>query len=172
MNIHPLFVHFPIALFLLYSLFEILRFNKIKNQPYWFYVKAILVIFGALAAWVTVFTGGMAEEIYRGLPKAVVETHSTVAMFTTILYTIIALTYVIGWMRRRDFVPFKNSPFLTKMWAYKLRFELLVTEKWLGVILALIGAGLISLTGALGGLLVYGPQNDPMSAFLYNLIVK
>ena len=50
MNLHPIFVHFPIALFTLYALLECARFKKLQEQTYYFYLKAFLVITGGLAS--------------------------------------------------------------------------------------------------------------------------
>ena len=44
MNIHPIFVHFPIALLTLYSLAELIRWRRITELAYWFYVKAFAMI--------------------------------------------------------------------------------------------------------------------------------
>lgn len=44
MNIHPFLVHFPIALFCVYTILECVRFQVVIKQPYWFYLKAGIVI--------------------------------------------------------------------------------------------------------------------------------
>ena len=62
MNLHPIFVHFPIALLTLYTLCELLRFKKIKDHPAWFYLKAVLIICGTLGAAAALLTGDGAKE--------------------------------------------------------------------------------------------------------------
>ena len=49
MNIHPLLVHFPIALLTIYSLLELVPFKQIYRQSYWFYTKAIILIIGSIS---------------------------------------------------------------------------------------------------------------------------
>ena len=72
MNIHPLFVHFPIALLCIYSLLELIRFKKVLSRGYLFYTKAILVILGTVGAVAALFTGSIAEDIYQGpLPQGI-----------------------------------------------------------------------------------------------------
>ncbi|MEK7110290.1 MAG: hypothetical protein AAB759_00205 [Patescibacteria group bacterium] len=39
MNIHPAFVHFPIALLTIYAVLELARFRFFTARPYWFHLK-------------------------------------------------------------------------------------------------------------------------------------
>ncbi len=163
MNIHPMFVHFPVALFTLYCILEILRFKKLTGQVYWFYLKATFVIIGFAVSLPTIITGIMAKEVYPGSsPYKVILVHETFAITTTVVFGIIAFFYVVGWMRRNG----KN------IWPSVVVWEKRITEGGLGIFLALIGLALVGTTAALGGLLAYGPENDPISGFLYNLIVN
>src|SRR3954468_21445553 len=104
MNIHPMFVHFPVALFLVYALLEICRFTFITNKPYYFYTKGIIVVLGAVSAFAALLTGEPAEHAYKGPlsrleAHKIIELHSTIAGLTTVVFVIIALLYVIGYVR-------------------------------------------------------------------------
>jgi uncharacterized membrane protein len=167
MNIHPMFVHFPVALFLTYSLLEVLRAHpKIKNLPYWFYTKAIIVVLGALAALITIITGVMAKSLHAGdslIP--IINIHETFAITTTIVYCAIAFFHIIGWIKRSSPEASSRIPIAL------LKVEWTITEGKFGIFLAVFGAILISCTAALGGLLAYGPDNDPVSHFIYYSIL-
>jgi hypothetical protein len=58
-------------------------------------------------------------------------------------------------------------------WANSLvTFFLFFSKRWVSILLAIVGLILITVTGALGGILVYGPDVDPVAKLLYSLIVK
>ena len=172
MNIHPILVHFPIALLSLYSILEILQLPIITRQSYYFFVKATLVIVGALATIPTLIAGDMAKEAYKGsMPQNVIEIHATFAIIATIYFLIIALFYFVGWLRRTGFSKFTNLG-TSGFWYDIVWLEKTITEGVFGIIVGLIGIALISTVGALGGLVAYGPDNDPVSALLYSIIMK
>jgi len=169
MNFHPIFVHFPIALFTLYGVFELVRFSKVQSQPYWFYIKAILVILGTLAAFVTLQTG---EMIKRQFPGKLTETHSFFANITTYFFAAMALAYITSWIER----DFKNIPDrfprFKSLWTILLKIKTILLETKLTPLLALVGLVLITITGALGGSIAYGPDIDPVAKFVYNLLIR
>src|ERR1051326_6600291 len=70
LNVHPIFVHFPVALLTIYCLLEFVRLRKVTSQPYWFYIKAMFVIIGSLATAAALITGDMAEDIVAGSDRA------------------------------------------------------------------------------------------------------
>ncbi len=124
MNLHPIFVHFPIALLTLYAVLEIaiplkIKFYKLCKwdkpetsprlaklyelliNPVWNSIKAFLVIIGTLLAFPTLQTGEWAEETYMGTGVSeasqigrLIETHSTFADFTVIVFSILAIGYL------------------------------------------------------------------------------
>jgi len=53
MDFHPLVIHYPIAFLTTYAIFELLRFKKLLDLPYWLYIKATLLILGEISAVVT-----------------------------------------------------------------------------------------------------------------------
>jgi uncharacterized membrane protein len=161
MNIHPAFVHFPIAFLTLYSLLDIFRFKKLTSQHWYFYTKAILVISGTLASYATYYTGTLAQKIYHGLTD-IVGIHHDFALATIEVFTLISIFYVAGWLRRNNI----------KIWQWLEILERRITEGSLGITLAILGLALVTTTAALGGLLAYGPKNDPLSHYLYSLITK
>lgn len=147
MDIHPLIVHFPIALLTLYAVFELIRFNKVLEKPYWFYIKAALVIVGELLALLTILFSPEDGEM------RIVEVHESFATATAIVFGLIALNYLIHWMKREGW--FIRIPTL---------------PNWSLVILAVIGLVCITITGGLGGAIVYGTEFDPLMAPIFKLL--
>lgn len=177
MNIHPLVVHFPIALLIVYTLCEIVRFRAVQAKPFWFYLKAFLVIVGSVAAIVTLQTGELAEEALResgnaGGPNPLIEAHSLFANIATWVYAFIALMYVIAWIHREKPNFFASFHFLSVRWLFVRKVGRVLFSAPVLIVLALVGLVAISVTGALGGAIVYGKDFDPFAAFVYNLFVQ
>jgi len=167
-----MFVHFPVSLLLLYSLLEIIRFKKIHGEPYWFYVKAVVLFAGALGSIATYLTGETAAGLYDGPVPQAIESHSNFGLATVIFFCIMAVLYLVGWLRRKNYTPFQRWQFGQKIWEALVPFEKLLTESNFGIIVALIGGTLISITGALGGLIAYGPENDTVSRIIFETFFK
>src|SRR3989338_10533386 len=102
MNLHPIAVHFPIALLTLYSMMEMFRFRRVSELPWWFHMKAFLVILGTLAANVALLTGEMTAEQLKesGATPSIVGIHEQWADITISIYSLIAAAYLIVWMER------------------------------------------------------------------------
>ena len=134
---HPIVVHFPIVLFIIYMLFEIAGV-VLKNE---FYSKAayILLILGVVSAIGAVLTGNQAEEVAEHwLDKGigfgdVLEAHEEYAIFTLWYFfaILVARTYFVV---KKKFVG---------------------TIKIVFAVLALVGTFLVFETGEHGGELVF-----------------
>lgn len=57
MDIHPVTVHFPIALLTVYGLMELVWSKRLKKEQAWFYVKASFLILGVISAYAALSTG-------------------------------------------------------------------------------------------------------------------
>jgi uncharacterized membrane protein len=61
---HPLTVHFPVAILLLATIVKIVAvLLREQQQGFWQRAGAYLLYIGFLAAWVSVYTGSLAESI-------------------------------------------------------------------------------------------------------------
>jgi len=162
-TIHPLVVHFPIALLTIYAVVELLRFKKINGQTYWFYLKAILVILGTIGALVARQTGEELVEAWRASGASssiVVNVHNNWSLIATWIFGVLAVAYLGAWLYREGVL--KNP---VGQWCERL------IRSWLIPIIALIGLAAITITGALGGAIVYGSDVDPTVKFIYLLLV-
>jgi len=105
MNIHPLFVHFPIGILVLYTAFEIFRFSFIINRHSYFEIKTILVIIGTITAYLSASTGDMAEKVIKitdPTKMPLVEIHSLYAGLTITVFSLLASAYLIEWCKRNN----------------------------------------------------------------------
>ncbi len=174
MNIHPLFVHFPIALLVLYSALELggYAWPWLRRQTWLFAVKAFLLFVGILGAIAALVTGGIAEDLVEGSARAyILAVHAPASGITTVLYAILACAYLIrvfdreGWGNR---VAGMANPFM-RTWSYKKYVAHLVLDTWLLPVLSLAALIGMFVTGALGAAIVYGPSADPFVSFVYHL---
>lgn len=165
MNVHPLFVHFPIALLTLYALIELARFPVLQRMQSLQTTKIFLLFAGTLAAMPTLIAGKLAQwslDVPAGSHTAeVIRIHSYFALSTVTVFTILSLAYVskLYVMRRPRMA---NTPY-TKLAA-------LTTMTPLLLLLAFIGVMLIFITGTLGGTIVFGPNLDPVTRFVNTLL--
>lgn len=168
-NVHPFIVHFPVALLTLYVLLEFFRLKILTKQTYYFYLKSLLLIFGTAGAGFAILSGKLAEENIGEDVNYLVHTHELWAFLTFGLFAICTLSYFIIWVER-DF----NSQFVIKLknfvlWQFFTKFARAFLESPLIVILAFLGFVALSITGALGGSIVYGGNSDPFSQLIYNI---
>lgn len=158
MNLHPIIVHFPIALLTLYGVCELIRFSFITRQTYWFYVKAVLVIVGSLSTLIALETGEAATEMLLER-NPLVRVHSNFAEVTSWIFGLIALSYAITWIHRAF------PLLLTQRFSFVGRFALwlsaLLQRAPVIVTLSLFGLLFVTITGGLGGAIVYGTNFDP-----------
>lgn len=173
MNLHPIFVHFPIALLTVYAVLELVPFKRLTEQVYWFYVKASLLILGTGGAFVALQTGEIAEHIVRNADnRNLIETHATSAVITSWIFGLLALAYLVSWIRRATTRDFGTLPYVGWIWKLLLSITNIVMRRPVTITLAFLGIIAVTITGALGGSIVYGPDIDPVAQFFYDLLVK
>jgi uncharacterized membrane protein len=164
-NIHPLFVHFPIAFLLLYSLLAILPFERWFPKVSWRPLRFVILLAGVLGAFAANTTGEIAEHLVRS-DQQIVEMHSFFAAASTWVYGLIfageLLAIVNPWLVQK----FPNVTLL-KLFHF---IEHILTNRGLSILLAIVGVLTISLTGLLGGVMVYGNSADPLALIVLKLL--
>ena len=163
-DLHPLVVHFPIALLTLYAVLECLRFHAVTSRVELFYTKAILAVTGTLGGLVAAQFGEIAQNAYLGSDTMkIIELHSAFADITNIVGGVISILYIAAWISRSG----------TRL-KYKKFFhwcERATDSGWM-IPLALLALATISTTGALGGSIVYGPNADPFVQLIYKIFLQ
>lgn len=165
LNIHPLVVHTPIGLLSLYAFLEFLPWKKVRTLPYWFYVKAVLVIFGAGGSYAAFLTGSLIEDEFN---SPLLEIHSLFAIITVIIFSILAGAYLIQWIHNVYGEKIANLS-IAKYWSFLLGVARFILRPWVTILVALAGLTTLIITGSLGGALVYGPDIDPVVSIIYYL---
>jgi uncharacterized membrane protein len=136
-ELHPKIIHFPIAFFILYSLFE--SSGIILKKEFLLKSALIILILAIIFSVLAVLTGNQAYEILKerqtdtALYKDIISQHE--------LFATITLWYFIGVMFLRIYFVVKKK-FVGK-------------NQYLFIVLGLIGSLLIIITGSYGGDLVF-----------------
>jgi uncharacterized membrane protein len=164
-NIHPAIVHFPIALLGFYAILEIARFPWLKNQPWYFYVKAVLVIAGSVAVLAAIIAGSIMANQFKATPLyEIIKVHATSAIVTAVIFIGLGKVYLIAWCNRagKRFLP-------EGLWRVSSSLSNFTLNGPLVVIAALVGLLVLLNTASLGASMVWGPENDPLVRFIYHL---
>ena len=165
-NIHPLFVHFPIALLFIYSIIKLLPTKKYLPSIAWRDIERIILTIGVLGAFIALQTGDAAEHAFRPV-RNIVEAHSNFAGFATIVYIVLLVAEIIATLQEKNILVKIQSTFVQKILNW---YQAFFGGRVVSGILAFVGLIAISITGLLGGVMVYGPSADPLAALVLKLL--
>lgn len=105
-NVHPIVVHFPIALLIVAVLVDFLAI--VRHRYEWLLLAATgLYVLGAVTAWMAFFSGREAADgvLLPAAANPVLTEHADWAQWTASLYGVLALVRLIviwqGWMRQK-----------------------------------------------------------------------
>lgn len=167
MNIHPMFVHFPIALLTVYALAEIIWYKRLVLQEWWWNFKATLLLLGTLGGFAALQTGELAEELRSR--SDLIEIHSTYATITIWIFAALLLSYVVKFVR--VYMPsVVQSGWKAQVFSVVEPLGVFIEK--ISLVLAIVGLATLTITGALGGVIVYGPNVDPVVHFIYSIVVN
>lgn len=164
-NIHPIFVHFPIAFLIIYSAIKILPVERWITSVSWRPIQRLLLVVGVIGAFVSNSTGEMAEDLVNA-SHDLVEMHAFFAGASTWIYGILLAGEILFFVN--SYLVRKNI--YTSIHSFLKSIEIIITQKTFSKILAFVGLIAISLTGLLGGVIVYGVSADPIAPFVLRLL--
>lgn len=136
---HPLSVHFPVALLIFATCVRLIAFFlRSPKDALWEKMGSIVLFTGSLLAWVSIYTGNLADGIVsRQLcDPTVLKAHENAAYISTYLFTAAALV---------DLGSRYLYPRLQSHYAKKILLVLLLT----------LGSGYLTYAGHLGATVVY-----------------
>lgn len=166
MNIHPLFVHFPIGLLVLYAILEMLPLMRWYPQAPWDAIKTVLSIAGAAGAIGAFGTGEIAEKLLEDESlRGLIEVHSSFAVATTFIFSALAFSYFVRWLSDHHHI-FEGR---LRSLAFVGLIANILAKRTIAVLLALVGLIALTITGGLGAAIVYGPEADPLVTIIYSL---
>lgn len=163
-NIHPIFVHFPIAFLFLYSIIKIIPFYKWFPKIAWRDIKLILLVVGVMGAFIANSTGEIAEHLVRP-DHDIVEMHALFASMSTWFYGLLLLGELVIFIN-----PFVLKLNLPKTSGLLIFIQNILTHKIISTALALLGFIAISITGLLGGVMVFGTTADPIAGVVLQIL--
>lgn len=166
MDLHPLIVHFPIALLTLYTFCELARFKKLRDNQSWLFFKSALVVLGVLGAGAALGTGETARHINHPT-RELVSAHERFAQITTFLFALLAANYALIFLER--ILASRTSDFFVGILRTVSRIRIVIFSAPAVIVVALMGFAALVATGALGGLMVYGPTADPLTSFFNSI---
>lgn len=136
---HPLSVHFPVALLLVSTLILLISvFIKKEYQRSWRIASGGLLISGTLAAWISIYTGNLADGVVarKICDPTVLKDHEIAAEVMTYLFTGAAILSIL-------------------MLSNVLKSMIRVITFYVMILLMLTGSGYLIYAGHLGATLVY-----------------
>ena len=163
-NIHPIFVHVPIALLFLYSLIKIIPLKKWFPNVSWKDIELVLLVIGILGAFTALSTGEGAQHLSHA-NRQLVRVHAMFAGMATWLYVVLLAGEVSAFINRKQYLV--KIKFIS-MILYHI--EKIFCSPLVVIIIAILALIAISLTGLLGGIIVYGVNTDPFANTVLHLL--
>ncbi len=171
---HPLLVHFPIALLSIYALMEFVPQRFVSKFSWWQGTKIFLLALGVFSAVPTMIAGDIDSQLPERMKvHNLVEKHEMFALLTVNLFMVLLGAYVVrlleGTRSLAKWLSFLGP--LAKIWKlihWISKFILRTPARLMVVIVALV---FLAIAGGLGASIVYGPNVDPVVNFIYNLIM-
>jgi uncharacterized membrane protein len=94
-DFHPILVHFPIALLLLYSGLRLVAWPKKFPPVDWRFPRISILILGLLGAWAASASGEIASEL-NNHNETILEAHELFAGLSTNIYTILIILEILA----------------------------------------------------------------------------
>ncbi len=164
-NLHPIFVHFPIALLVLYSIIKVVPLRRWFPAVSWKDIERILLVIGITGGFAALSSGETAEHLTRP-NHGLVDAHSLFATAAVWMYSALLVGELLSILTPRIVTTLTSS----KIIKIVVFFRDLLTHSILSTVLAILGLIAISVTGVLGGVMVYGTSADPIAPIVLKIL--
>jgi hypothetical protein len=148
----------------LYSIIKILPLKKWFPSVAWRDIERVLLVFGVLGAFAALATGDTAEHLIHP-NRQLVNTHSTFGEIATLLYGTLLVGEISAVINAKQYI--KNSPSISLASRF---LERVFCNPLLSGIIAFVALAAITITGLLGGIIVYGVTADPFASVVLKLL--
>jgi uncharacterized membrane protein len=141
--LHPLVIHFPIALLLIVPVFLVLMFFSKKGEEFR-HSAFILMVIGTMFLYVAAFTGDAAKKVVDRTPEITkaLNLHEELADTSQMIFTALTVLFFLG---------FYLPKFIKKQIKPKNQRIILLCF----IVLYLAAAGVLAMTAHKGGILVH-----------------
>ena len=170
MDLHPMIVHTPIAFLTVYAVLEILTcISRLRKSHTFFVIKFFLLAVGSIGSLVAVASGENAQNLNQEfLNQGILHKHGEYAEMTRNIFAVLSFVYLTMitsmYPKVKGYVS-KLSRKLSR--AFDCVGKFFIQYYVLVIILAITGLITVSITGALGGGLVFGKNaKDPFIKFV------
>jgi len=164
-NLHPIFVHFPIALLSLYSVLAILPFRKWFPRVNWRDILFVLLVTGFFGAYLSSVTGEVAEHIVR-VDRSILNAHTFFAAASMWFYGLLFLGEALRVLDQK----IKKITIISFAFTFIDKVRNILQNRVIIFLLAIFGFISIFITGLLGGVMVYGTSADPLAPVVLRLL--
>ncbi len=164
-NIHPIIVHFPIALLFIYSVIKILPLAKWWPNVSWKHIERVFLFLGVLGAIAALITGNIAKGLVRP-EEDLVNAHSMFAFFTVFLYAVLLFGETVAIFKSKCIERAKSKRVEDALNS----IENVLSSGVISKIIAFVALISITITGMLGGVMVYGLSADPFAGTVLKLL--
>jgi|GEM_PF-2030864 len=173
-DLHPIIVHTPIAFLAIYAALELLTvFKRLRFSKTFFVLKAFLLTVGFFGSIAATISGENALELHREFLNAeIAHLHEEYGEMTRNVFGLLFVAYLtMAATLYGQYMTSFSSKFPRVQNMIVRVGEFFKKYYGLAILLGILGLGLVSITGALGGALVYGTESkDPFIGLTVDLV--